>query len=877
MNEFYRRWCRPVVGAAIVGVAVWCAAGTVSVLNSETVSPRLVVAAPVWVAFLGLLLALLVPGWRTHPWTALPALLTTLPWWPVPIPLAGLLWTGPLAWVPIGAALLVAEGGRLLARLGRGALVREPRRATALAAAGALVVSLGAAWAADPQVPGGDEPHYLVITQSLLHDFDLQIENNHQARQYASYLPGTIGPDYIVRGTNGAIYSIHAPGVSALVLPLFAALGFRGAQLTLMLVFALTGALVWRTAWRLTGDVSAAWFAWASVIGCTTMVMLSFMVFPDAPGACAVAAAVWLMVSLPQTSTRRLVAVSGLLAALPWLHTRFGVLAGLLGLVIAVMLLLDTTRTSRVRWQRLLVFALVPTLSALAWFASFYVIYGTIDPRAPYGPDPALRSWIAGAVAGLFVDQQFGLFTYAPVLALSLGSLVVAAPREWRRLCAVCLGIMLAYAMVVATYWMWWAGVPALPARFLTAAVPLLALPLAVLWSRSGALGRTALLALLAVSLAITAMVVGVDRSVMAWNVRHGQAAWLEWLNPVLNLPRAWPSFFWNGEGQFGAHIGIVLTVFAVLAIVMRRLARGVTTPVVLRGLVALWLLGGAMLIVEPGWWLTTSAPLDASRAQMRVHAALAERRTVRVVGPGIRRWHPDVVPLRVRQDQPPLTDQPTTSVMTLVDVPAGAYRLHVSSRKLMTGDVLVRIGRSPEPLYRFTLGPSTQHDLPLDLPAGARVLVVEAPSAELASAWEAYIEPMSAALPVPGRAVAFAQFGETDVFFLDDGVYPEGDGFWVKGARTTRLVLSQGTRYAGRTRALRLRNGATPNTVIVSSGAWKQTLTLAESQEMVIELPIADALGSWPLTISTAAGFQPSVVSGSDDSRLLGVWVQLR
>lgn len=28
--------------------------------------------------------------------------------------------------------------------------------------------------------PGCDEPHYLVITQSLLHDGDLKIEGNHR-------------------------------------------------------------------------------------------------------------------------------------------------------------------------------------------------------------------------------------------------------------------------------------------------------------------------------------------------------------------------------------------------------------------------------------------------------------------------------------------------------------------------------------------------------------------------------------------------------------------------------------------------------------------------------------------------------------------------
>ena len=84
--------------------------------------------------------------------------------------------------------------------------------------------------------PGGDEPHYLVITQSLLKDGDLQIENNYAARDYAAYFGGDIRPDYLVRGRDGQIYSIHAPGVSAVVLPTFALLGFRGAQATMVLL-----------------------------------------------------------------------------------------------------------------------------------------------------------------------------------------------------------------------------------------------------------------------------------------------------------------------------------------------------------------------------------------------------------------------------------------------------------------------------------------------------------------------------------------------------------------------------------------------------------------------------------------------------------------
>ena len=53
-----------------------------------------------------------------------------------------------------------------------------------VAATIALSCYLIAAWELSPRLPGGDEPHYLVISQSLLLDGDLRIENNHRRRDY---------------------------------------------------------------------------------------------------------------------------------------------------------------------------------------------------------------------------------------------------------------------------------------------------------------------------------------------------------------------------------------------------------------------------------------------------------------------------------------------------------------------------------------------------------------------------------------------------------------------------------------------------------------------------------------------------------------------
>src|SRR5205814_8475902 len=82
----------------------------------------------------------------------------------------------------------------------------------------------------------GDEPHYLVITQSLIFDRDLKIENNHARRDYRRFYPGELRPDYWRRGVNGEIYSIHGPGLAALPIPGYVIDGARGAVASVVLI-----------------------------------------------------------------------------------------------------------------------------------------------------------------------------------------------------------------------------------------------------------------------------------------------------------------------------------------------------------------------------------------------------------------------------------------------------------------------------------------------------------------------------------------------------------------------------------------------------------------------------------------------------------------
>lgn len=883
MPESYRRspaasapraLLRAVSGPLVVGLAVWCAAGTLTVASAESAAVRVVAPAAWWIGALGAVVAALVPGFRQAPLSAAPALLAVVPWLPLPLPGVALLFTGPAAWLPILTALVVAEGTRWVAPVARWALTRSPGVARVIAA-GVTVVACGLTLhQLDAHVPGGDEPHYLVITQSLLKDGDLRIENNHRDRDYAAYFGGELRADFINRGQDGEIYSIHAPGVSALVAPAFAAFGLRGAQWTIILVFAVTAMLVWQLAWEATLDNSAAWFTWAAVSLTATPLLLSVMVFPDSPAALGAAAGVWALVRLARgqqvMTARALVGVSIALAALPWLHTRFAVVAGGLGCCLVVALAREHGRASTERLARIATFLAVPLVSAALWFLSFYLIYGTVDPRAPYRGAESIREWIWAAVVALYTDGQFGLFTLAPVLATAVAGLFRTMERGLRWAAIGSLLVLLAYTAAAASYHMWWAGLPGLPARFLTAVVPLLAIWLAVAWHRATLGGRAMLLAALGLSLLLTLIVVTVDGGAFAWNFRDGHARLLEWAGPVVNLPRAWPSFFWGSESEFLLHAAAVSAVWiGGWLIVVTYVRRHVDSARLTRGAVAVWLLGGLMAHAAVGWQVVGATPMDPSVSQLVIHGAASRW----VIGPGQVSRERGGTGLAIRQAQPPLVDHPTATVFAAGPVPAGRYRIDLEAQRPPTGGSLrVIIGRSDVPVLEWPLAPLRTQSIPLVLPAGAAAIDVRADSPEAAAGLSAVLVPESSAIEAtPARHMMVGP--DAQVFFADDNAYREGDGFWLRGGATTEVVWSGGIGKAGRTRVLRLHNGGSPNTITVRSGAWQEVLTLDPWQERTVSLPAADALGAWRLSLTAAAGFRPSDDGTNQDRRYLGAW----
>lgn len=518
--------------AAFAAASLWLSLGIVAVTGADT-HARIIAFPPVWLlaAFVAMAAAAVFVT-SPSPRTLLPLALTALVWLPfVPgrVPTFFLVWQGPVEgglWVLV-VLLMVARRWRLPQPFS------QPSTAPWIAAFLAASAYVGGAVALRDQLPIGDEPHYLMMTQSLIKDGDLRIENNHKNRDYLPFYKFDIPPHYLTRGTDGEIYSVHAPGVSVFVLPGFAFFGYYGGVLTVIACVALGAGLAWHAAWLLTEQAVAAWMAWASVFLTAPVFLQAITVFPDAVGAVPVVAALWLAVALDtrrQVGRWSVLAVSAGLAALPWLHSRFAILAGGLGLMLWARLF--TTQG----WRRSVAFLMLPAVAGVLWLGFFWWIWGTPSPTAPWGTGLTSRiEWIPRGVMGLLFDPQAGIFVPAPAYLLAvLGWPVLLRSRP--RLAIETLVIGVGLLLSVASYEAWWGGQGA-PGRYVVAALPL-ALPAI---AAAATVGRVRMLAypLAVTSVLLLSAKVGAAHGAFAFNPERGVNPLLGWIAPNVDMS-AW-------------------------------------------------------------------------------------------------------------------------------------------------------------------------------------------------------------------------------------------------------------------------------------------------------------------------------------------------
>ncbi len=350
----------------------------------------------------------------------------------------------------------------------------------------------------------GDEPFYLITTQSLLADGDLDLRNQYETKSYKSFFDHPKDLWYqSVPNPDGRLLSPHNPGLSVLVVPGFALAGLRGVQVQLLLMAAATMTLSFVLADRLTGRRVICWIFTLGIGLTATAFIYSTEIYPEFPAALALVLALLVVTRQAKPGLYDALYLTAALTAMCWLGAKYAGLA----LPVSGYFLIKADRPGRI----VLLVAGSVSAAVFAWFHLH--VFGGLTP---YGVNVVYTQWSTAEIFGghlgfsdryyrlwgLFVDSRFGIGRWAPLLLATIPALILLAAQAWeQRLILVLILIQLLIATFVAITMMgWW-----FPGRTMLTVLPLFVAPLTLLVARAGVFGRVFLVVLGAGTLAITA------------------------------------------------------------------------------------------------------------------------------------------------------------------------------------------------------------------------------------------------------------------------------------------------------------------------------------------------------------------------------------
>ena len=936
-----RRWIWPAAACGITGVALYVTRGVLD----QTVTPDGIVRfamLPPWQALAGFIcLAAMVlvainhlnAPRRTTTGTTRPRLgelvlpllllivlllpyLPLLPdWLPVLQILAGPL--GAIVWLSVAAlqVWVLWQSGLLTARFIERWSVTAITMAVFVAASAAAGVA-ASRLTSTALFPSGDEPHYLVIAQSLWRDGDLKIQNNHERGDYREYYPDDLEPHYLTRGRDGEIYSIHPIGLSVLLAPIYALGGYNGSVWAIILMGAAATAIAWRWTVATSNAPGAATFAWAAIALSAPYMFNTFTIYPEIPAGLAVMFALWTAFQATERTGLLRWIVAGLaIASLPWLSTKYAPMSAALFLVAVFRLRplnlargaefngeLNVARgaefNDRRRAMKIAVITAIYAISLIGWFAFFYAIWGTPLPMAPYGSMVQTTPLnLRFGAPGLLFDQEYGLFAYAPVYVLAATGLyqMWRADGELRRQAIEITVIFIALLATVGAFAIWWGGTSA-PARPIASGLPLLMLPIAIAF-RSAPIAsprRAAQHLLLWISIGIALTLAISENGLLIANGRDGTSALLDYWSPRWELWTIAPTFVapqWTLRAWIRTAWWLVIASAAAWTLMKARATRAGTSA-----LIAFGTLTAALITVAITTPLLPSGPpvpkidLGARSRLVALDGFDARARPESVTYNPLRTGAAaDVLPelaLGVKPMQ--RTDRQPVRVIHngRFSLPAGTYTIAVQfgDRPLDRPYPLsLQIGRNGPPLETWQLQPKPGElwQTKLWLPLDASFVGLRGP-AELERDVDAITITPGAIVNAGDRpnvpvVLAAAAYPVASVFFHDEKMYPEATGFWTMGGRASQVTIAVPPDHASSPMTLQIHGGATPNVATISTFGWQQRIELTPGQAADVQLPMFPS-GVVPLTIDAESGFYPRDIDpSSTDRRFLGIWVEVK
>ncbi len=365
-----------------------------------------------------------------------------------------------------------------------------------------MILALGTAWFAgvfgQRRKPVGDEPSYLMITHSIVSDFDVMLDNDYAAKPYLRFFPGEY-PMFTHLGYDGKNYPHHSIGLPIILAPVYA-LAQHGSdaflvfsmRFAMLIIYVLLALAILRMI-ELFGIGPGIAF-WTTAAGMLTgpMFFYSGEIYPET-----LAALIFVLVVtfLAHYGGRgrpvQWVAAGAGIAFLPWLGIKYIAAAAMLFIIAAICLLQESSKG-----RKSVAFLTMPLISLLAYGLFLYTIYRNINPGVIYtGVHPGtsrqalppgmptfwsiLPSRLVNMIFfawGFFLEQRIGLFFLFPASIFAFYG-IPAMLKQQRRPALVLLATIGAHFGIYAWHNNWGGYCP--PNRQAISVIPLLLVPIA--------------------------------------------------------------------------------------------------------------------------------------------------------------------------------------------------------------------------------------------------------------------------------------------------------------------------------------------------------------------------------------------------------------
>ena len=405
----------------------------------------------------------------------------------------------------------------------------------------------------------GDEPHYLAIAHSIAFDGDLDVANNYGSRE-PLIAGGALAPENHVRVMeDGVMRPVHDIGMPLLFAPVsrvFVPIVHRATRtippgvlqrarltpsvlyrhllsLVMIALTALLADLIFDALIRSGATMKEAFGATLVVVLSPPMLLHATLFFTELLSALLCFAVFRRLVWAQPSSAAGWLVTGAAAGFLMLVHARnAGLVMALSGLGLAAAWRIGSRRS-------MAAFAGGVALLLAIRTAVNYHFWGTFvtNSHATVGTWPgwpALFRESGTRLAGLLVDQEFGLLVYAPIYLVAIVGLAVMMIRDRGAAVPIVL-VVVAYLVLIVcplTNVHGWTGGWSPAARFLVPILPLFAVPLAAGFRRVPAV---VLVPVLAVQIGIDAALWQYPRR--AWNDGDGRAAFCPYLPICDYLP----------------------------------------------------------------------------------------------------------------------------------------------------------------------------------------------------------------------------------------------------------------------------------------------------------------------------------------------------